>query len=548
MMEFSGVRLSFVIMDACRNNPYKRSFRSSTRGLAKMEAPTGSLIAYATAPGDVAADGKGKNSPYTAALTKMMNRPGLSVERMFREVRNIVREKTKNAQTPWESSSLTGGDFYFNDGGTTLQAPTAAAPATQPAPAVDKEAMFWQSIQGSEDADDFQAYLDQYPNGSFAALAKVKVKKLAKTLATSSPQVAALPPAGAGEENDTGGSADPLIRGIIADADSAIKAVTNDFNHGNGLAEIAKIQARVGEIEESRRNIEASLRIAAAGKDWQRNFIYANAAVAQAYARDIKSALDTASKIPDKIKMVEAIAGIAKAQSEAGDNSGARQNINEAQRIANGIEKNQYLALIYISDAWAAAGEIETALRIAQRIADDKGNTYGLFFVAIKQANDGDIKGARQSLNAAIRAADTDKNPFGRVLGLVGVARTLMKIGDLETARRITTEVFATASSFEDKSKSSKRNIALSHIAGIQTIAFDSDLGLRTANSISSSLWRYAGLPSVAWSQAVTGDVTGGRKMANAIPDNHFRGQALRIIAERLFDKKRVARQARKGN
>jgi len=118
MMEFSGARLSFVIMDACRNNPFKRSFRSGTRGLAKMEAPTGSLIAYATAPGDVAADGTDINSPYTSALSRMMNTPGLSVERMFREVRNSVRMETKNKQTPWESSSLTGGDFYFNQAAT----------------------------------------------------------------------------------------------------------------------------------------------------------------------------------------------------------------------------------------------------------------------------------------------------------------------------------------------------------------------------------------------------------------------------------------------
>lgn len=175
MMEFSGTRLNFVIMDACRNNPYKRSFRSATRGLAKIEAPTGSLIAYATAPGDVAADGKGANSPYTTALSRMMNTPGLSVERMFREVRNSVRKDTNNKQTPWESSSLTGGDFYFKSGAATSQ-----IPKVDPAPSggeVNMEAMFWDAIKDSTTAADFEAYLEQYPKGAFVALARVKVKK-----------------------------------------------------------------------------------------------------------------------------------------------------------------------------------------------------------------------------------------------------------------------------------------------------------------------------------------------------------------------------------
>jgi formylglycine-generating enzyme required for sulfatase activity len=135
MMEFSGARLSFVIMDACRNNPFKRSFRSGARGLAKMEAPTGSLVAYATAPGDVASDGTGNNSPYTTALARMMTKPGLSVERMFREVRNSVRGETNNKQTPWESSSLVGGDFFFAGPGNLISSTKAIAP--RPAPTVE---------------------------------------------------------------------------------------------------------------------------------------------------------------------------------------------------------------------------------------------------------------------------------------------------------------------------------------------------------------------------------------------------------------------------
>ena len=111
-MAYARNRLNFVIMDACRDNPYARSFRSLSRGLARMDAPRGTLIAYATAPGDVAADGEGANSPYTAALVRAMKTPGMTAEAMFKKARLMVMAATGENQVPWEASSLTG-DFFF---------------------------------------------------------------------------------------------------------------------------------------------------------------------------------------------------------------------------------------------------------------------------------------------------------------------------------------------------------------------------------------------------------------------------------------------------
>ncbi len=111
-MERASNRLNIVILDACRNNPYARSFRSSSRGLAMMDAPRGTLIAYSTAPGQVAADGAGRNSPYTGTLLPALQLEGLEVEKVFKRVRIKVIEETARRQVPWESSSLTG-DFYF---------------------------------------------------------------------------------------------------------------------------------------------------------------------------------------------------------------------------------------------------------------------------------------------------------------------------------------------------------------------------------------------------------------------------------------------------
>ena len=138
-MEAAGTPLNIVILDACRNNPFARSFRSATRGLTQVTAPTGTLIAYATAPGSVASDGDGENGLYTQELLRFMRMPGLSVEEVFKQVRISLNEKTDGDQTPWESSSLVG-DFYFTG---PPEPPAPAEPAvSEPtvAEAVDESA------------------------------------------------------------------------------------------------------------------------------------------------------------------------------------------------------------------------------------------------------------------------------------------------------------------------------------------------------------------------------------------------------------------------
>src|SRR5450631_1884439 len=130
-MRFARNRLNIVILDACRNNPFTRSMRSVDHGLATMDAPAGILIAYSTAPGAVAADGSGRNSPYTEALSQAMRDLHEPVEQVFKHVRVGVMSATSGKQVPWESSSLTG-DFYF---AAPRAAPAAPAPATAPSTA-----------------------------------------------------------------------------------------------------------------------------------------------------------------------------------------------------------------------------------------------------------------------------------------------------------------------------------------------------------------------------------------------------------------------------
>jgi len=110
-MADAGNDLNIVILDACRNNPFARSFRSSVTGLARMDAPKGSIIAYATSPGNLAADGDGRNGLYTKHLIRNIQEPALTVEQVFKNVRMAVAAETASKQIPWESSSLMG-DFY----------------------------------------------------------------------------------------------------------------------------------------------------------------------------------------------------------------------------------------------------------------------------------------------------------------------------------------------------------------------------------------------------------------------------------------------------
>ena len=118
-MDSANNRLNIVILDACRNNPFARSFRSSAGGLATMDSPSGTLIAYATAPGSVASDGTGSNGLYTQALVEKMRIPDIKIEDMFKKVRSAVKAKTSGQQIPWESSSLEG-DFYFTSSSVVL--------------------------------------------------------------------------------------------------------------------------------------------------------------------------------------------------------------------------------------------------------------------------------------------------------------------------------------------------------------------------------------------------------------------------------------------
>jgi formylglycine-generating enzyme required for sulfatase activity len=177
-MDFAGNAVNIVILDACRNNPLARGFRSQLRGLAEPQRkPRGSFIAYSTAPGGVAADGAGDNSPYASALSQAIIEPGAGIEEVFRDVRSNVMSVTNQKQVPWDSSSLTA-PFYFIP---PTQVAAAEPPPPAPAPGGDSKAVelaYWTSIANSSNPAMFQSYLKRFPNGEFADLAAAKLEEL----------------------------------------------------------------------------------------------------------------------------------------------------------------------------------------------------------------------------------------------------------------------------------------------------------------------------------------------------------------------------------
>ncbi len=150
-------RTNIVILDACRNNPFSSLPEFNDSGLAEMQAPTGTFLAYATEPGGVALDGSGGNSPFTQALAKGLREPGKPIEQLFKQVRVAVLEQTGNQQTPWDTSSLTS-DFFFS-------------PAATPTDTL-QELEVWRSVQAAGDPVQLMLFLRAYPDSAYAEEAR----------------------------------------------------------------------------------------------------------------------------------------------------------------------------------------------------------------------------------------------------------------------------------------------------------------------------------------------------------------------------------------
>ena len=176
-MEEAGNRVNIVILDACRDNPFGRAWRTSATGLAQLSAPIGSFVAFATAPGSVAADGSGRNGLFTSHLLTSLRNPDSDIDRVFTRVAAAVARESGNKQVPWKSSSLTG-EFCFGDCARANQPPVVVAQASN-----TSDDRFWDSVKDTKDANELKAYLNKFPGGLFAELAGIRLGSLEQAAA-----------------------------------------------------------------------------------------------------------------------------------------------------------------------------------------------------------------------------------------------------------------------------------------------------------------------------------------------------------------------------
>jgi uncharacterized caspase-like protein len=181
-------KVKLVFLDACRDNPFAAKIKSNSptrsvnvqSGLAEMKSGEGTLIAFATGPGQTALDGQeGSNSPFTRALIDNITKPGIEIQQAMTSVRAQVNEETRKGQLPWGHTNLIGA-VYLNPAQTQVAnaAPTATAAtpaASGTSDSANVELEFWRSVKESNKPEELNAYLTAYPNGQFRSLALARI-------------------------------------------------------------------------------------------------------------------------------------------------------------------------------------------------------------------------------------------------------------------------------------------------------------------------------------------------------------------------------------
>ncbi|WMT70903.1 caspase family protein [Bradyrhizobium sp. Ash2021] len=185
----SDAKVKLVFLDACRDNPFAAKIKSNSAtrsvsvqtGLAEMKSGEGTLIAFATGPGQTALDGQeGTNSPFTRALIANIATPGVEIQQAMTKVRAQVNEETNKGQLPWGHTNLIGS-VYLNPvaaPAANTAAATSVPVAVATAPSSDVELEFWRSIKDSNKPEELNAYLSSYPNGQFRPLALSRIAAL----------------------------------------------------------------------------------------------------------------------------------------------------------------------------------------------------------------------------------------------------------------------------------------------------------------------------------------------------------------------------------
>ena len=506
--------LGLVILDACRDNPFaaamKRSGakRSIGRGLARVEPSGETLVAYAAKGGSVAADGEGRNSPYSTALLAHVEEPGLEVGLMFRKVRDAVLKVTGGQQEPFVYGSLSSKGFYFSTAPVTVPGKSVSGGEVK-GTAKSDEQLFWESVRGSRDPADVEAYLKQFPEGVFAALARNWLKRL------SGPQVetkgapeamevtlglkrterrriqialmaSGFDPGGQdglfgprtraaiGKWQASRGKAEtgfldaqaarellekgktvlvhgkPAAMATLSKALSVAAKIREAKDRVSALVSIGEAHARVGEVREAKRIFTEALAAAEKVKDdWTRHSVISSMVRAQVDTGDFRGATVIAKKTKVEYQIYP-LSYIAASQAKAGDIQGAEESISAAlavvERQKDRTSRNS--SRRYLAKSQAEAGNFRGALAILKGVEGTKEWVDAISEIAEVQAEAGDIRGAAQAISDAVAMVGRIDG-VGRVETLSLLANARVKVGDTHGAGELISKALTRSNEFE---------------------------------------------------------------------------------------------------
>ena len=533
-----AAKVRVIVLDASRENPFVSSMgeaeamRSIGRGLARLKPSTGTLVASAATEGTLALDGQGPNSLYGKTLLRYLEEPGLEVGAMFDKVREAVLAATGGSQEPTVYGSLLSASAYLGPSPSSTESQAATqeaagegAPDRLTAEMLAAERLYWDSVKDSSDPAEIRTYLDRYPNGTYAALARVRVGRLKREAGATAASAGsgAETPAGTAE---TGPALEPEAAekalGLRRDDRRLIQSgltalgfdpgpVDGVFGRGTRAA-IGKWQTAEGRPDTGYLDVAAARALAKAGAaapPLAADTRKAQARLTKAAAATLSNALETAGKIDDAEERADAFADIGEVFAEANEMRRAMQAFDLAMTTAEGVPAGEYLG-VYMKTA--------------------------LSTVVAGQAKVGDARwGARtmaRVMGIARRLGDLDD----RAGALAAIARAQARSGDAGGAAQSIAQALAAAARIEDQDD---RSGALLDVAHAQGGAHDFRAALATASRIRKGLYRVWALTGIARAQTEAGEVHGALRsigqalaVAERMEDEGDRSWALESIAE----------------
>ena len=547
----SGIRV--IILDASRESPFVSSMRkagamrSIDLGLAPVEPSEGTLLASAAKAGKVVVQGQGRNSLYSEILLRHLEEPGLEVGSMFGRVTEEVLVATGGNQEPSVYGSLLDVSASLGPPPAATAEASAAIPEAEGGAGPDQlaaeklaaERLYWDSVKDSDDPEELRTYLDRYPNGTYAALALVRVKRLKREAGLTSAGPASAPdasaPAGPGAETP----AEPAESGPVLEPEAAEAALGLQRDDRrliqSGLAALGfdpgpvdglfgrGTRAAIGEWQASQGSPVTGYVDAAAARALAKAGVAApprspdprktQVGLSQAVAATLSKALQAAGKIDGTFGRAQRFAEIGEVFADAGDMRRAMQSLDLAMTALEGAEINDYPVSLVLSPAVRAQAKVGDArwadqimarvLAIPRRLEDEDDQADELAAIAKAQAEAGDAGGAARSIEQALAAAARIEAGTYRDWALKGIAGAQAETGDIQGA-------LATTQRIEDEGK---REWLLWPIARAQAESGDIREALRTAERIkkSESSRAYA-LSDIAEAQAEAGDARGAAR------------------------------------